>query len=136
VSAVSFNGMRFKQSRIRSAVFDNSRQFFIMRQNPATAGRGPGRHGQGHRAAGSHAARDYEFPVARPPDRPEGFTVHLPAHRRRTESVWHGPQRCLAGDALLLQFERRVASPARTFDRRARELRRSPSVVEGIRRWV
>ncbi|HEX3718277.1 MAG TPA: hypothetical protein VH595_09935 [Verrucomicrobiae bacterium] len=49
---------RFKQSRIRSAVFGNSRQFFIMRQNDRA---GSGRHGQGHCASRSDAARHHEL---------------------------------------------------------------------------
>jgi hypothetical protein len=54
---------RFKQSRIRSAVFGNSRQFF---HHAAERPRGLGGHGQGHRAARGHAARDHELPAARP----------------------------------------------------------------------
>jgi hypothetical protein len=40
--------------------------------------------------------------------------------------VRHGPQRLIAGDALLLR------SSGEHFDRRARELRQSKSIVEGI----
>jgi len=95
---------RFKQSRIRSAVFGNSRQFFIMRQNDRLDLEDMAK----DIACGGHAARHHELSAARPSNRTEIFTVHLSAHRRHAQYVRHGPQCRLAGDALLLQFQRRT----------------------------
>ena len=65
---------RFKQSRIRSAVFGNSRQFFL---DAPERPRRSGRHRAGHRDSRNHQAHDYELPAARPSGRAEILRVHL-----------------------------------------------------------
>ena len=86
---------RFKQSRIRSAVFGNSRQFYLMRQNDRADSMTWGR----HRTTRSDAARDHELSVARPSIGTEVFAVHLFSHRLRQKSLRHRfttfrPARC------------------------------------------
>ena len=115
---------RFKQSRIRSAVFGNSRQFFIMRQNDRADLDDMGKR---HRAAGSHAARDHELPAARPSDGPEVFAVHLPAHRLR---------RAISAARSTTSLRRRCSTApvraASTSTGAPASCGQSPSVVEGI----
>ena len=114
---------RFKQSRIRSAVFGNSRQFFIMRQNDRAD---LGGHGAGHRAARSHQARDHELSAARPSIRAEVFAVHLFSHRLRPNLC--GTVHNISSREMLYCS----SSSGEHFDKRARELRQSANIVEGI----
>ena len=88
---------RFKQSRIRSAVFGNSRQFFLMRQND--------------RADLDDIGADIALPEV---TKHTIMNYPLPDHQTgrssppspictptREPNLRHGPQRRLAGDALL-----------------------------------
>ena len=84
---------RFKQSRIRSAVFGNSRQFFIMRQNDRAD---LDDMGKDIALPEVTQARHHELSAARPSIRPEVFAVHLSSHRLRPQSLRHGPQRLVA----------------------------------------
>jgi len=103
---------RFKQSRIRSAVFGNSRQFFIMRQND--------------RADLEDMAQDIdnELSAARPPIGTEVFAVHLFPYRLRQKSLRHGSQRLIARDALLQFVQRRAFRQTRPRTAPKRQHRR------------
>ena len=114
---------RFKQSRIRSVVFGNSRQFFILRQND--------------RADLEDMAGDIALPDV---TRHSIMSYPLPDHQSGQKfspfTYFHtDSQRNLCGTV------HNVASPemlycssssGEHFDRRARELRQAPSVLEGI----
>lgn len=114
---------RFKQSRIRSAVFGNSRQFYIMRQND--------------RADLDDMSKDIALPEV---------TLHaimnyaLPDHQTgqkyapftyfHTDSV-----RNLCGTVHNISSPEMLycsSSSGEHFDKRARELRASKNIVEGI----
>ena len=115
---------RFKQSRIRSAVFGNSRQFFIMRQNDRADLDDMGKDIALPEVT-QHAIMNYPLPDHQTGQKYSPFTyLHTDSD---AQSLRHGSQRRVAGDALL-QF----SSSGEHFDRRARELRQSPSIVEGI----
>lgn len=114
---------RFKQSRIRSAVFGNSRQFFLMRQND--------------RADLDDIAQDIALPEVTKntimgyplPDHQAGqkfsaFTyMHLDSNRPICGTV-----RNIASQEMLYCS----SSSGEHFDRRAKELRSCDNVVEGI----
>ena len=114
---------RFKQSRIRSVVFGNSRQFFVLRQND--------------RADLEDMAGDIALPDV---TRHAIMNYPLPDHQSGRKfspfTYFHtDSQRNLCGTV------HNVASPemlycssssGEHFDRRARELRQAPSVLEGI----
>ena len=111
---------RFKQSWIRSAVFGNSRQFFI-RQNDRGDLDDMGRDIALPEVT-QHAIMNYPLP-----DHQSGQVFPSPTCTPiRPGDVRNGPQHRIPGNALLLQFKRE------NTDKRARELRQSPSVVEGI----
>ncbi|MBL9139394.1 MAG: hypothetical protein JNK85_26230 [Verrucomicrobiales bacterium] len=115
---------RFKASRIRSAVFGNSRQFFIMRQND--------------RADLDDMAGDIALPdVTRNlimnyalPDHQTGDVKYAPFTYFHTDSPRNlcGTVHNIASPEMLYCS----ASGGEHFDRRARELREAPSVLEGI----
>jgi hypothetical protein len=114
---------RFKQSRIRSAVFGNSRQFFLMRQND--------------RADLDDMAQDIALPDITKntimnyplPDHQVGqkysaFTyMHLDSNRPLCGTV-----RNIASPEMLYCS----SSTGEHFDRRAKELRGTENIVEGI----
>ena len=114
---------RFKQSRIRSAVFGNSRQFFLMRQND--------------RADLDDIAQDIALPEITKntimnfplPDHQVGqkysaFTyMHLDSNRPICGTV-----RNIASPEMLYCS----SSTGEHFDRRAKELRGSENIVDGI----
>jgi hypothetical protein len=114
---------RFKQSRIRSAVFGNSRQFFIMRQND--------------RADLDDMAQDIALPEV---TKHAIMNYPLPDHQIGQK---HSPFTYFHTDSgrNLCGTAHNVASPemlycssssGEHFDKRARELRQSPNIVEGI----
>ncbi len=93
---------RFKQSRIRSAVFGNSRQFFLMRQND--------------RADIDDISQDIaipeitkhtimNYPAPRPSGRAEVCGVHLSANRLPPTDLRDSSQHHLTRDAVLQQFQ-------------------------------
>ena len=114
---------RFKQSRIRSAVFGNSRQFFLMRQND--------------RSDLDDIAQDIAIPeITRNtimnyplPDHQAGqkysaFTyLHIDSHRPICGTVHN-----IASPEMLYCS----SSSGEHFDQRARELRGCENIVEGI----
>jgi hypothetical protein len=114
---------RFKQSRIRSAVFGNSRQFFLMRQND--------------RADLDDIAQDIAVPDITKniimnyplPDHQTGrkfsaFTyMHIDSNRPICGTV------CNVASPEMLYCS---SSSGEHFDRRAKELRNSENIVEGI----
>jgi type IV secretion system protein TrbE len=114
---------RFKQSRIRSAVFGNSRQFFILRQND--------------RADLEDMAQDIALPEV---TQHAIMNYPLPDHQTGPK---HSPFTYFHTDSgkNLCGTVHNVASPemlycssssGEHFDKRARELRQSPNIVEGI----
>ncbi len=114
---------RFKQSRIRSAVFGNSRQFFIMRQNDRTDLEDMGRD-IAIPDVTQHAIMNYPLPDHQPGEKYSPFTyLHTDATRNLCGTVHN-----VASPELLYCS----SSSGEHFDRRARELRQSPSIVEGI----
>jgi hypothetical protein len=114
---------RFKQSRIRSAVFGNSRAFFVMRQND--------------RADLEDMARDIALPEVTQhaimnyalPDHQKG-QKYAPFTYFHTDSCRNlcGTVHNVASDELLYCS----GSSGEHFDARAKALRHSASVVEGI----
>jgi hypothetical protein len=114
---------RFKQSRIRSAVFGNSRQFFILRQND--------------RADLDDMAKDIALPEVTQhaimnyplPDHQSG-QKYSPFTYFHTDSV-----RNLCGTVHNISSPEMLycsSSSGEHFDKRARELREATNVVEGI----
>ncbi|MDE3099481.1 MAG: hypothetical protein KGJ88_08395 [Verrucomicrobiota bacterium] len=114
---------RFKQSRIRSAVFGNSRQFFLMRQNdrgdldditqdiaiPEIT---------------SNTIMNYPLPDHQTGQKYSAFTyLHVDAHRPICGTVHN-----VASPEMLYCS----SSSGEHFDRRARELRGCENIVEGI----
>jgi len=82
----------FKESRIRSDVFGNSRQFFLMRQNDRGDLEDMSRD-IGLTELTKHAILSY--PLPHPAERREICSVHLFAQRRAEHHLRHRPQRCL-----------------------------------------
>jgi len=114
---------RFKQSRIRSAVFGNSRQFFILRQNDRADLDDIGKDIALPEVT-RHASMNYPLPDHQTGPKYSPFTYF------HTDSV-----RNLCGtvhNVSSLEMLYCSSSSGEHFDRRARELRQSPSVVEGI----
>ena len=114
---------RFKQSRIRSAVFGNSRQFFIMRQNDRTDLEDMGKDISLPEVT-QHAIMNYPLPDHQTGQKYSPFTyLHTDSNRNLCGTVHN-----VASPEMLYCS----SSSGEHFDRRARELRQSPSVVEGI----
>jgi hypothetical protein len=114
---------RFKQSRIRSAVFGNSRQFFIMRQNDRADLDDMGRDIALPEVT-QHAIMNYPLPDHQTGQKYSPFTyLHTDSARNLC-----GTAHNVASPEMLYCS----SSSGEHFDRRARELRQSPSVVEGI----
>jgi type IV secretion system protein TrbE len=114
---------RFKQSRIRSAVFGNSRQFFIMRQND--------------RADLEDMAQDIALPEV---TKHAIMNYPLPDHQSGQKyspfTYFHTDSgRNLCGTVHNISSREMLycsSSSGEHFDKRARELRKSPNIVEGI----
>ena len=114
---------RFKQSRIRSAVFGNSRQFFIMRQND--------------RADLEDMAQDIALPEV---TKHSIMNYPLPDHQSGQKyspfTYFHTDSgRNLCGTVHNISSREMLycsSSSGEHFDKRARELRQSPNIVEGI----
>ena len=114
---------RFKQSRIRSAVFGNSRQFFIMRQNDR-ADLEDMAHDIALPEVTKHAIMNYPLPDHQSGQKYSPFTYF------HTDSG-----RNLCGTAHNISSREMLycsSSSGEHFDKRARELRQSPNIVEGI----
>jgi hypothetical protein len=114
---------RFKQSRIRSAVFGNSRQFFIMRQND--------------RADLEDMAQDIALPEV---TKHAIMNYPLPDHQSGQKyspfTYFHTDSgRNLCGTVHNISSREMLycsSSSGEHFDKRARELRQSANIVEGI----
>jgi hypothetical protein len=114
---------RFKQSRIRSAVFGNSRQFFIMRQNDRADLDDMGKDIALPEVT-QHAIMNYPLPDHQAGQKYSPFTyLHTDSTRNLCGTVHN-----VASPEMLYCS----SSSGEHFDKRARELRQSSNIVEGI----
>ena len=114
---------RFKQSRIRSAVFGNSRQFFIMRQNDRADLDDMGKDIALPEVT-QHAIMNYPLPDHQSGQKYSPFTYfHTDSGRNLCGTIHNISSR----EMLYCS-----SSSGEHFDKRARELRQSPNIVEGI----
>src|SRR6266571_73200 len=114
---------RFKQSRIRSAVFGNSRQFFIMRQNDRADLEDMGRDIELPEVT-QHTIINYPLPDHQSGEKYSPFTyLHTDSTRNLCGTVHN-----VASPEMLYCS----SSSGEHFDKRARELRQSPNIIEGI----
>jgi hypothetical protein len=114
---------RFKQSRIRSAVFGNSRQFFILRQSDRADLEDMGKDIALPEVT-QHAIMNYPLPDHQTGQKYSPFTyLHIDANRNLCGTVHN------AASPEMLYC---ASSSGEHFDRRARELRQSSSVVDDI----
>jgi hypothetical protein len=114
---------RFKQSRIRSAVFGNSRQFFIMRQNDR-ADLEDMAQDIALPEVTKHAIMNYPLPDHQSGQKYSPFTYfHTDSGRNLCGTVHNVSSR----EMLYCS-----SSSGEHFDKRARELRQSANIVEGI----
>ena len=114
---------RFKQSRIRSAVFGNSRQFFIMRQNDRADLDDMGKDIALPEVT-QHAIMNYPLPDHQSGQKYSPFTYfHTDSGRNLCGTVHNVSSR----EMLYCS-----SSSGEHFDKRARELRHSANIVEGI----
>ena len=114
---------RFKQSRIRSAVFGNSRQFFIMRQNDRSDLEDMGQDIALPEVT-QHAIMNYPLPDHQAGQKYSAFTyLHLDSHRPINGTVHN-----IASPEMLYCS----SSSGEHFDRRARELQGCQDLVESI----
>jgi hypothetical protein len=114
---------RFKQSRIRSAVFGNSRQFFIMRQNDRADLDDMGRDIALPEVT-QHSIMNYPLPDHQSGQKYSPFTYfHTDSGRNLCGTVHN-----VSSPEMLYCS----SSSGEHFDKRARELRQSPNIVEGI----
>ena len=114
---------RFKQSRIRSAVFGNSRQFFLMRQSDRTD-----LEDMAHDIAlpdiTQHTIMNYPLPDHQTGEKFSAFTyLHLDANRPVCGTVHN-----VSSPEMLYCS----SSSGEHFEKRARQLRGSANIVEGI----
>src|SRR5436190_1635784 len=114
---------RFKQSRIRSAVFGNSRQFFIMRQNDRADLDDMGKDIALPEVT-QHAIMNYPLPDHQAGQKYSPFTY---LHTDSTRNLC-GTAHNIASPEMLYCS----SSSGEHFDKRARELRQSPNIIEGI----
>ena len=114
---------RFKQSRIRSAVFGNSRQFYIMRQNDRADLEDMGRDIALPEVT-QHAIMNYPLPDHQTGQKYSPFTYF---HTDSTRNLCGTVHNVASPEMLYCS-----SSSGEHFDRRAKELRQSPSIVEGI----
>ncbi len=114
---------RFKQSRIRSAVFGNSRQFFLMRQSDR-ADLEDMAHDIALPDVTQHTIMNYPLPDHQVGQKFSAFTyLHLDAHRPICGTV----QNVSSPEMLYCS-----SSSGEHFEKRARQLRGSANVIEGI----
>jgi len=114
---------RFKQSRIRSAVFGNSRQFFIMRQNDRADLDDMGKDIALPEVT-QHAIMNYPLPDHQSGQKYSPFTYYHTDSGRNLCGTVHN----ISSREMLYCS----SSSGEHFDKRARELRQSPNIVEGI----
>jgi hypothetical protein len=114
---------RFKQSRIRSAVFGNSRQFFIMRQNDRADLDDMGKDIALPEVT-QHAIMNYPLPDHQSGQKFSPFTYYHTDSGRNLCGTVHN----ISSREMLYCS----SSSGEHFDKRARELRQSPNIVEGI----
>jgi hypothetical protein len=114
---------RFKQSRIRSAVFGNSRQFFIMRQNDR-ADLEDMAQDIALPEVTKHAIMNYPLPDHQSGQKYSPFTYfHTDSGRNLCGTVHN-----VSSPEMLYCS----SSSGEHFDKRAKELRQSTNIVEGI----
>jgi len=114
---------RFKQSRIRSAVFGNSRQFFILRQNDR-ADLEDMAQDIALPEVTKHAIMNYPLPDHQSGQKYSPFTYfHTDSGRNLCGTVHN-----ISSPEMLYCS----SSSGEHFDKRARELRASKNIVEGI----
>jgi hypothetical protein len=114
---------RFKQSRIRSAVFGNSRQFFLMRQNDR-ADLDDIAQDIAVPEITKNAIMNYPLPDHQVGQKYSAFTyMHIDSNRPICGTVHN-----IASPEMLYCS----SSSGEHFDRRARELRACENVIEGI----
>jgi hypothetical protein len=114
---------RFKQSRIRSAVFGNSRQFFLMRQNDRADLDDIGQD-IALPDVTRHTIMNHPLPDHQTGQKYAAFTyLHLDANRPVCGTVHN-----ITSDEMLYCS----SSSGEHFEKRAKELRRSTNIVEGI----
>ena len=117
---------RFKQSRIRSAVFGNSRQFFLMRQNDRADLDDIGKDIAVPEIT-RHAIMNYPLPDHQVGQKFSSFTyLHVDSNRPICGTVHN-----IASPEMLYCS----SSSGEHFDKRARELRGCENIVEGIVRF-
>ena len=115
---------RFKQSRIRSAVFGNSRQFFLLRQNDRADLDDMARDIAIPEIT-KHAIMNYPLPDHQTGQKFSPFTyLHIDSHRPIC-----GTAHNVASEEMLYCS----SSTGEHFEKRAKELRGAPNVIEGIR---
>ena len=114
---------RFKQSRIRSAVFGNSRQFFIMRQNDRADLDDMGKDIALPEVT-QHAIMNYPLPDHQSGQKFSPFTYYHTDSGRNLCGTVHN----ISSREMLYCS----SSSGEHFDKRARELRQSPNIVGGI----
>ena len=115
---------RFKESRIRSAVFGNSRQFFLMRQNDRADLDDIGRD-IGLTEPTKHAILSYPLPDQQSGD--DKFAAFTYFHSDAQNPIC-GTAHNVASDEMLYVS----GSSGAQFDERARQLRASENIVEAI----
>ena len=114
---------RFKQSRIRSAVFGNSRQFFLMRQNDRADLDDIGKDIAIPEIT-RHTIMNYPLPDHQVGQKYSAFTyLHIDSNRPICGTVHN-----IASPEMLYCS----SSSGEHFDKRARELRGCENIVEGI----
>ena len=114
---------RFKQSRIRSAVFGNSRQFFLMRQNDRADLDDIGKDIAVPEIT-RHTIMNYPLPDHQVGQKFSAFTyLHVDSNRPICGTVHN-----IASPEMLYCS----SSSGEHFDKRARELRGCENIVEGI----
>jgi hypothetical protein len=114
---------RFKQSRIRSAVFGNSRQFYIMRQNDRADLDDMGKDIALPEVT-QHAIMNYPLPDHQSGQKYSPFTYFHTDSLRNICGTVHN----IASPEMLYCS----SSSGEHFDKRARELRACKNIVEGI----
>jgi hypothetical protein len=114
---------RFKQSRIRSAVFGNSRQFYLMRQNDR-ADLDDIAHDIALPEITKHTIMNYSLPDHQTGQKYAAFTyLHVDSNRPIC-----GTAHNIASEEMLYCS----SSSGEHFEKRAKELRASPNIIEGI----
>jgi type IV secretion system protein TrbE len=114
---------RFKESRIRSAVFGNSRQFFLMRQNDR-ADLDDMAADIGLTELTKHAILSYPLPDQQKGEKFSAFTY---LHNDAQNPICGTAHNVASAEMLYIS-----GSSGAQFDERARELRSAPDVVSAI----